>query len=237
MKRSAEDYQKFLDAFLTLTAPYLKLKYNKEDRTLSYLYVNAEKRLMKLIPITDNFEEILYFFDLHWIEDLNETKEEDFINAILYSTFFNYEVIGWKQLKDLGVPTSLIINYKKARRDDSLMCYDSENYLFIDNHHISIGMVDRVFPKLKLKQKIKDLLKEDSVRVEDKLINYPNVIVWCPRLKEEKSVEAIVGICQAHAAYIKDTYKKSHKKYIKETDLDTIVKNFRNYIYDVKFIT
>ncbi len=236
MTKPDKGYEQFIKTFLTLTAPYLKLKYDAETGILYYFYYSKKLSVMKLVKITEDFDEILYFFDLGWLIGplLKDMNRVDFINAILYSTFFNTNVLTLKSLNDAAIKPELIKAFCTQKHDDPNVRRDT-NYLFIDNQNLAIALVQSMFPKCGLRKEIDDLIKLHTTTVDNKKLNYPHVKQWIPALKDKK-LEDVNGIIQAHAAYIKNTFKKSVKKYTKETDLDTIIKNLTNYVYDVSFI-
>lgn len=236
MTKPDKGYKKFIETYITLTAPYLKLKYNKDDGILYYFYYSSKLNAMRLVQITDNWEEILYFFDLGWLVDpmLNDMKKADFVNAILYSTFYNSNVITMSALYAAKVDKNLVKTFCIQRLEDPNKTASS-NYLFVDNHNLTIAMVQEMFPKCGLRAEIDELIKKNSTSRNDKKLSYVNVKKWCPELKDTQ-LEKIQGMLEAYGAFVKNSYKKSVKEYTKDNDLDTIIKNFRNYIYDINLI-
>ena len=238
MAKPEKGYLKFIEAYLSLTAPYLKMKFDVEDEILYYLYSNKDVGVVKIVTLSEDMNEIMRFFDLGYLklDTVKRKKPHDFISGILYSNFYSWEVLNFKSLTSYGVKKDLCKVFSKQRFADPIRKHDDDNHVFINNHDLNIAMAEEAFPQSKLRKQIDDLLYRNSKNVDDKLLNYDNVKRWVPKVNE-KPVEAVGGIIEAHIAYIKENFKQGLKEYTKKNDLDTIIKNFKNYVYDAKFIT
>ncbi len=238
MAKPEKGYLKFIEAYLALTAPYLKMKFDVENEILYYLYSNKDAGVMKLVRLSEDLDEIMNFFDLGYLrlDTVKRKKPHDFINGVLYSNFFSYEILNFKSLTDYGVKKNLCKAFASQRFADPIRKRDTENFVFVNNHNLAIAMAEEAFPKSKLRKEIDDLLYKNTTPYNEKLLNYDNVKRWVPKVSE-KPVEAIIGIIDAHIAYIKANLKQGLKEYTKKNDLDTIIKNLKNYLYDAKFIT
>lgn len=237
MTNAEEGYKKFIGAYIKLTAPKLGMRYDPDITTLYYLYASQKHSIVKLIRISTDYDEILDFFDLDTLSDrdIKDLAQEDFNFGILYSNFFNSKVITFPAMRDLGVASPLVRSFCSQRWKDALMSNDSENYRFVINDNINIGMVEDSFPKCKLRKEVDDIIFTRSELYDDKLLTYPNVIKWIPKCKEQ-NMEVVLGTIDAHVRYIKDVYNCSLKEYTNKNELETIIKNFKNYIYDFKFV-
>jgi hypothetical protein len=238
MAKPEKGYLKFIEAYLALTAPYLKMKFDAENEILYYLYSNKDVGVMKLVRLSEDVDEIMNFFDLSYLKlnTVKRKKPQDFINGILYSNFYSYEILNFKSLTGYGVKKDLCKAFAKQRFADPIRKHDSDNYVFVDNHNLAIALAEHSFPTSRLRKQIDDLLYKNTTSYNEKLLNYDNVKRWIPKMNE-KPLEAITGMIDSHISYIKDTFKLSLKEYTKKNDLDTIIKNFKNYVYDLKFVT
>lgn len=238
MAKPEKGYLKFIEAYLSITAPYLKMKFDVENEILYYLYSNKDVGVIKLVRLSEDIDDIIKFFGLEYLklDTVKRKKPHDFIDGILYSNFFSYELLNFKSLTAYGVKKDLCKAFAKQRFADPIRKHDTDNYVFVDNHNLAIAMAETFFPKSKLRKQIDDLLYKNTTSFNEKLLNYDNVKRWVPKVSD-RPVEATIGIIDAHIAHIKTKFKQGLKEYTKKNDLDTIIKNFKNYVYDIKFVT